>query len=221
MNLLAFFGGTFDPVHYGHLRCCHEVAEAFAVEKVFLLPSAQPPAGKVPGASAEQRLAMLDLALAQQHWLQSDGREMDRTGPSYTIDTLKELRAQHGPDRPLAWVIGADQYAKIDRWKDWQKLIDYAHLIVMTRPGSKSPPHQVDAFFRPQRAKRADFANAPAGFIAGIETTSLAISSTEIRRMMALKRSPRYLLPDPVIQYIRDHDLYRISELSKLVQTLL
>lgn len=205
---LALFGGTFDPIHTGHLRACLEAGEALHASQVSLLPCATPAHREPPIASAEQRLSMLNLALAGQNYLVSDRRELDRPGPSYTIDTLLEIRAEVGPDRPLILMIGADQLAQLDRWKSWQRLMDVAHLAILTRPNCAAMPMHIDAFLKPHRAKRSELALHPAGFVTPVSVTALAISASDIRRRLSHSQSVRYLLPDAVIDYLHIQGLY-------------
>ena len=134
MKPLAILGGTFDPVHIGHLRVAWEAAEALDAE-VRLMPAHVPPHRPQPQASAAHRVAMLRLALAGQSRLALDERELSRPGPSYTVDTLRELRREIGSQRPLLLLVGADAYAGLPSWHDWLELYALAHLVVLTRPG--------------------------------------------------------------------------------------
>lgn len=220
-DLIALFGGTFDPVHFGHLRVCLEAGESLAAQEVRMLPSALPPHRETPGASSAQRLEMLELALKGQQRLTVDARELRRNGPSYTIDSLLELRAEVGQRVPLVLLIGADQLARLDTWKDWQKLLDHAHIAVLTRPGSKPPPHHVDAFLRAHRARKSELRDSPAGLITAIDVTALSISASEIRRLVATGKNPRYLLPEPVFEYLQRHGLYQAKPLAHLVSSML
>jgi len=222
-NALALFGGTFDPIHTGHLRVCLEAGEALQASQVNLLPCAIPAHRDQPIASADQRLAMLNLALAGQSYLVADRRELERPGPTYTIDTLQEIRAEVGADRPVILIIGADQLAQLDRWKSWQRLLDVAHIAILTRPNCADTPLHVDAFLKPHRAKRQELARHPAGFVTAIAVTALAISSSDIRRRLSHNQSVRYLVPDAVIDYLQSRGLYSPSksELFSEAQRLL
>ncbi len=211
---IAIFGGTFDPIHFGHLRACLEAGEALHAGQVKLLPCASPAHRSQPIASAEQRLAMLDLALAGQDFLRSDRRELDRPGPTYTIDTLLEIRAEIGPDQPLVLMIGADQLAQLDRWKHWQRLLDVAHIAVLTRPNCAETPLNIDAFLKPHRAKRSELALHPAGFICAIPVTALAISASDVRRRLSHQQSVRYLVPDAVLDYFYAQSLYSAAKVA-------
>ena len=129
------YGGTFDPVHLGHLAIARAVADALSAP-VHLLPAADPPHRARPGVSAEQRALMLDLAVACDARLRVDRRELQRQGPSYTVDTVRELRAQCGPDTALVWVLGIDSLRQLDTWHHWRELFEHAHLLAVERPGA-------------------------------------------------------------------------------------
>ncbi len=209
---ILLFGGTFDPIHLGHLRVCLEAGEALAADEVWLVPAATPPNRAKPEVSAAARAQMLERALEGQSVMRSDLRELLRQEagkPSYTIDTLRELRTEIGPTRPLVWLLGADQIARLDTWKEWQRLLDFAHLAVLSRPNSATPPHHVDAFLRAHRAPKSDINTAPAGFLVGVEVSQLAISATKVRAILKAGQSARYLVPDSVLDYITEHRLYR------------
>ncbi|PID44629.1 MAG: nicotinic acid mononucleotide adenylyltransferase [Proteobacteria bacterium] len=211
-------GGTFDPVHFGHLRTALEVKELLAIEYVHLMPCHDPVHGKVPGATANQRLEMLELALAGQTGLIADGRELDRAGDSYTVDTLKGMRQDlmgqgTGERSPVGLLMGADTFLGFDRWKDWRTVLTLANLVVFHRPGWKLDRssrifdqlelHGIPLIFGP------DISGVQAsGSVIFVETTQMAISSSQIRQAFAQGRSPRYLLPDVVIRFILDQSLY-------------
>ncbi len=135
MPLVACFGGTFDPVHNGHLQAAEEVRERADCLEVRLIPCHIPPHRMTPAAPAAARLAMLELALAGSPRLRVDARELQREGPSYTVDTLVSLREELGEGVALGWVLGADAVAGLDSWRDWQRLPELAHLLLLDRPG--------------------------------------------------------------------------------------
>lgn len=208
---VAVFGGTFDPVHYGHLRVGWEVAEQLDCE-VRLMPSAKPPHRALPGASAAHRAAMLELALAGQDRLKLDRRELNRRGPSYSVDTLSELRHELGPERPLIFVLGADAFRALPGWHRWRELSSLAHLVAMTRPRQrldKLDPELHAAMTGRWTGLVERLRSEPAGRVLVLRVTPLAISSSLVRAALAAGRSPRYLLPDPVIDYLHEHRLYR------------
>jgi nicotinate-nucleotide adenylyltransferase len=202
----GIYGGTFDPVHYGHLRTALEVGEAFALETVALLPSHLPPHRDEPDVSSEQRLRMIEIAIADTPGLTVDRRELDRGGPSYMVDTLASLRAEY-PDDALLLFIGADAFAGLERWHRWQALFDHAHLVVMTRPGHSLPAMSPWLAQRRVGHRRA-LDNQGSGFLYFQVVTALDISATTIRDLIAAGRNPKFLLPDGVIDFIRQHHLY-------------
>jgi nicotinate-nucleotide adenylyltransferase len=192
---LALFGGTFDPVHLGHLSVAWEAAELLDAE-VRLLPASVPPHRPPPIASAAQRVAMLRAALQGQSRLSLDVRELDRQGPSYTIDTLTELRAELG-DRPLVLLIGADAFAGLPSWHRWHELFELAHVGVLSRPGvAAALPDELEREVAGRRlGEPAALRELPAGKLVELAVTPLEISATRIRELLAVGRDPRYLLP--------------------------
>ena len=206
---IGIFGGTFDPVHYGHLRAALEAMERLQLQDFRLLPAGTPPHRAGTFASADHRLAMLKLALSRYPELQVDDREVRREGSSYMVDTLGEIRREEG-EAPILMMIGQDAANVLDQWYDWHKLFDLAHLVIMRRPESKHI--YSGALFeqvQPRLVNDPDqLRKTPAGLILPLEVTQLAISSTEIRRQIHAGLSPRFLLPDSVIEYILEHGLY-------------
>ncbi|MDX1604819.1 MAG: nicotinate-nucleotide adenylyltransferase [Candidatus Competibacterales bacterium] len=207
---VGIFGGTFDPIHYGHLRIALETLESLSLAELRLLPARQPPLRDTPGARPEQRLAMLRLAIADQPGFVLDPRELDREGPSYMADTLASLRAER-PDTPLCLLVGADAFARLHRWERWRALFDLAHIVVLSRPGDADPlsaPLETEIASRRLDAV-TELRGSPAGGIWFQAVTALDISATRIRRLLQAGRSPRYLLPDAVCDYIQRHRLYQ------------
>ena len=206
-EMIGIFGGTFDPIHYGHLRSALEVKEIFGLREVRLIPSAQPPHREQPAATAPMRLHMLELAIKNQPDLVIDTRELNRRGASYMVDTLKSLR-QECNDEPLLLFIGSDAFNHLKTWHKWQHLYDYAHIVVMTRPGFAI--EDLDGFFKVRLAAGiSELAHNQAGKLYFQQITQLDISATAIRNMIAEQKNPGYLLPDTVIAYIRQHQLYQ------------
>ncbi|MGN6481774.1 nicotinate-nucleotide adenylyltransferase [Luteibacter sp.] len=190
---LAILGGTFDPVHNGHLRAAWEAAEALDAE-VRMVPARTPPHRPPPISDAAVRVALLRAALQGQDRLILDTRELDRDGPSYTVDTLASLRAEVGAERPLVLLVGADAFAGLASWHLWRDLFDLAHVGVLTRPGGTHPlPPELEAFVAPRRATRV---HGPIGSVVGIDITPLDIAATAIREAFAGGGEPRYLVPD-------------------------
>ncbi|MGZ5028648.1 MAG: nicotinate-nucleotide adenylyltransferase [Methylobacter sp.] len=208
--MIGIFGGTFDPVHYGHLRSALEVKDIFGLEEVRLIPCANPPHREQPGVTAERRLRMLELAIKNQPGLKIDTRELDRykvdQTPSYMVDTLKSLR-QEFPNEPLLLFIGTDAFRHLTGWHQWQRLFDYAHIVVMTRPGFSA--EAFDDFFNARLAGDiSQLTKAISGRLFFQQITQLDISATAIRNIIARKQNPVFLLPDAVIEYIKQHKLY-------------
>ena len=205
--MIGIFGGTFDPVHYGHLRSALEVKEIFGLTEVRLIPSAQPPHREQPAATALMRLHMLELAIKDQSGLVIDTRELNRHGPSYMVDTLQSLR-QELKNEPLLLFIGSDAFNQLKTWHQWPHLFYFAHIVVMTRPGFTI--HNLDDFFQTRLAtKITELTNNGAGKLYFQQVTQLDISATAIRNMIAEQQNPGFLLPDNVIAYIRQHQLYQ------------
>lgn len=200
MRPLAIFGGTFDPVHNGHLRAAWEAAEALDAD-VYLVPAKVPPHRPQPVASAEQRAAMLRIALAGQRRLQMDLRELYREGPSYTFDTLASLRAEIGEARPLVLLIGADAFAGLSSWHRWRELFGLAHMCVLTRPAQiPAMPDALAAEVAPRLVQGVDSLRAEtAGRVLNMIVTSLGISATRIRNLLATGAEPRWLVPDALL----------------------
>jgi len=209
---VAVFGGTFDPVHHGHLRAAAEVSEWLKVSDFRLVPVGSPPHRSQTYASAFHRLAMLELALAPYQDLTVDDREVRRGGTSYMVDTLRSIRQDVG-NVPVFLCLGQDAANRLDTWRDWRELFDLAHLVVMTRPDSRSNyPPELDAYISERRVERTrDLVSTPAGGVRHVEVTQLAISSTHIRAQVAQGHSPRFLLPATVLAYINKHGLYQAS----------
>jgi nicotinate-nucleotide adenylyltransferase len=211
--MIGIFGGTFDPVHYGHLRAAVEAKERLSLESLRLLPAGTPPHRSSTFASAEHRLSMLRLALQGHDDLSADEREVRRSGYSYMSETLEEIRNEEG-EVPLLLMLGQDAVNKLDSWHQWRRLFDLAHLVIMRRPDSKHI-YSGKLFEEIQPRLITDqslLAESPCGYVLPLEVTQLAISSTEIRQHMALQHSSRFLLPDLVIEYIHNHDLYQQSD---------
>ena len=206
---LALLGGTFDPIHNGHLRAAWEAAEQLDAE-VYLLPANVPPHRPQPVLDADQRVALLRLALAGQQRLRLDTRELERAGPSYTVDTLRELRAEQGPQRPIVLLLGVDAFAGLPSWNRWLQLFDLAHIAVLARPG-----HARDyaAPLQEQCANRncsigADWRDRPAGNVLFVDVSELEISATAIRRQLAQGQEPRFLMPEAVLAEIQARHWY-------------
>lgn len=208
---VGIFGGTFDPVHNGHLRTALEVGERLALDELRLVPANAPPHRPAPVATAAERLRMLGLAADASPGFVVDDRELVRGGASYSIDTLRALRAECGAATRLCLIVGLDAFAAIHTWKEWRQLAEYAHVVVVQRPGAVlAQEAEAAQWVRSRLASDAEQALAQCahGSILRLEFTQLAISATQIRTLLAEGRSPRYLLPDVVLDYIRENRIY-------------
>ncbi|WP_127957721.1 nicotinate-nucleotide adenylyltransferase [Serratia microhaemolytica] len=211
-KLLALFGGTFDPIHYGHLRPVEALAQEIGLERVTLLPNHVPPHRPQPEANAQQRLAMVQIAIAEHPLFTVDDRELHRITPSYTIDTLEELRQQHGADTRLAFIIGQDSLLSLHKWHRWQDLLNYCHLLVLARPGYQQQMETVvlQHWLEQHQVRRpVELHRQSAGYIYLANTPLWEISATEIRQRHQQGISCDDLLPRSVQRYIELQGLYR------------
>ncbi|MGA0264901.1 MAG: nicotinate-nucleotide adenylyltransferase [Lysobacterales bacterium] len=208
--MIGIFGGTFDPVHFGHLRPVWEVRERLGVRDMRLLPAGQPPLRDNAVTPAHHRVEMLRLATAALPGLGIDLREVQRPGPSWMVDTLQEIRSEAG-DRPVVLIVGRDSAASLDQWHQWERLIELAHIAVMRRPGAVSElSAELAEFYATHTVTDVGaLAACSHGRVCEIEVTQLEISSSRIRELVRLGRSPRFLAPGAVVDYISEHGLYR------------
>ena len=195
MKPLAVFGGTFDPIHLGHLCVAWEASELLDAD-VRIMPSGTPPHRPPPIASAAQRLALLKVALRDQSRLTLDARELQRSGPSYTVDTMVELRAEQA-ERPIVLLLGADAFAGLPGWHGWRQLFELAHIGVLSRPGEQLqlPAELQQAIDGRRVSDPAALRLQPAGKVIELAVTAMEISATRIRELIAAGREPRYQLP--------------------------
>jgi nicotinate-nucleotide adenylyltransferase len=207
---IAILGGTFNPIHNGHLRSALELRQRLQLAEVRLMPAAVPPHRAAPTCPAPMRVEMVRQAVADEAGLSCDPRELERAGPSYSIDSLAEIRAELGASASISLVMGADAVASLDDWHRWRELTDFAHVIVIARPGWEIPRRGSVAEWLQQRLTEAvtTLQHEPCGGVYIESLTPLAISSTEIRRQIAAGESPRYLLPDVVWRTIQSAGLY-------------
>ena len=217
--LRAFYGGTFDPVHNGHIAIALAARDALGTT-IWMMPAADPPHRAAPGAGAEDRAAMLDLAIQGHAGLRVDRRELARDTPSYTIDTLRELRAKHGEQAPLAFLIGADSLHGLATWKEPEALIAGAHWVVAERPGSALDEHLPPEAARLVGARwtldPAALRNSPGGKVLRLRQPLHEASATQIRRRIAAGETWHHLLPLPVSRYIVEHGLYGAGPLADI-----
>lgn len=207
---IGILGGTFDPIHHGHLRSALEAWEDLALAEIRFIPGRHPPHRETPMVTAAHRLAMLELAIAGQPGFVIDERELQRDGPSYMVDTLTSLRAEVG-STPLCLIIGMDVFAELHQWHRWQDIPGLTHLLVLQRPGSGLPLSEAlgELVSRHKLHNPTALRERPAGGIIFQPVSQLDISATRIRQCLACGNSPRYLLPEPVLAYIRRHGLYQ------------
>jgi nicotinate-nucleotide adenylyltransferase len=209
--MIGIFGGTFDPIHDGHLRVALDVVEALDLDEVRFLPLQHAVHRAQPLASGEQRLAMLEAGLSGEPRFTADDRELRRGGRSYTLDTLRSLREELGDAVSLCLLLGGDAFSEFLSWHEPELVADLAHLVVMERPGYSLPSDASLQMMVERRGTdlKADLRNAPGGKIWFQPVTQLDISATDIRNRIGRGHSPRYLLPDPVLSLIEDHGLYQ------------
>ncbi len=209
---IGIYGGTFDPIHYGHLRPNLELCERFKMREVRFIPALLPPHRDSPAISAELRQQMVALAIASEPLFVLDKRELERGGPSYMVDTLKSLRLDF-PQYPLCLLLGMDAFMGINQWYHWQELLDYAHIIISQRPDTdfeqqQKWPEEVRQFYQSHKADTGDINALLCGKISLQPVTQLAISATDIRNRLKNNQSVRYLMPDSVINLIKYEKLY-------------
>lgn len=209
MTPIGIFGGTFDPIHYGHLRTAFEMLQALRFDEVRFMPCGNPPHRPRPVADAALRLQMVTVATQGQSGFVVDDRELSRDGPSYSVDTLTALR-QEFPKKSLGLIIGMDAFLGLPKWHQWREILGLAHIVVAHRPGWRAPDigplgelladrgtHRID-----------DLHRARSGHIYIHDVTQLEISSSEIRELVALGRDPRFLMPDGVRNLIEQSGCY-------------
>jgi nicotinate-nucleotide adenylyltransferase len=211
---VGILGGTFDPIHYAHLRLAEEMADALALAQVRFIPASIPPHRATPRVTATERLEMTRLACAGNARFAVDDRECRRPGPSYTVDTLQELRAELGIKQPLCLLMGVDAFLALHTWSRWESLFELSHVIVAHRPGFaldvEGMSRALADQFQMRRAPAASHLHeSAAGLVWPQPITPLDVSATAIRATIGQDRSPRYLLPDSVLDYIHRHTLYK------------
>ncbi|KMW73082.1 nicotinate-nucleotide adenylyltransferase [Photorhabdus luminescens subsp. luminescens] len=208
----ALFGGTFDPIHYGHLQPVETLAYQTSLKQVILLPNHVPPHRPQPEATAQQRLEMVQLAVQDNPLFTVDKRELERTTPSYTIDTLESFRQELGHEQPLAFIIGQDALLSLHTWHRWQELLSLCHLLVCARPGYQTQfsTTEMQQWLTEHRVCAPNqLGNQPNGYIYLADTPLLPISATEIRQRRQQGLSCDDLLPPSVQKYIDSQGLYR------------
>ena len=209
---IGVMGGTFDPVHFGHLRLAQEAAEILGLERVRWVPAGRPWHRIQPRAPAKHRLQMVKLAIRKNRLFELDDAEIRQGSPGYTVETLVRLRKRFGKSRPLVLLLGTDAFRGLTTWERWRDIFELAHVFVAQRPGHSLTPGGMPSALAAEWRRRAGTPDAlrvrPAGSVVTYGTTALDISASAIRAHFAQSRSPRYLLPSVVLDYIRRHGLY-------------
>jgi nicotinate-nucleotide adenylyltransferase len=210
MRTIGIFGGTFDPIHFGHLRTAFELLQALRLDGMRFMPAGTPPHREGTVASAAVRLAMVQAATQGQPGFVVDDREIRREGLSYSVDTMRTLRGDL-PDHSLCLIVGMDAFLGLPKWHQWRELLDLAHLVVAHRPGWRAPSMGPLGELLVDRGtgRIGDLHEARAGCIYIHAVTQLEISSTEVRKLIAAGRDPRYLMPDAVRAIIDETGCYR------------
>ena len=210
---MGIFGGTFDPIHFGHLRTAFEMLQALRFDEVRFMPCGLPPHRGTPVAGPDLRLQMVKVATEAQHGFVVDDRELRRTGPSYSVDTLAALRNEF-PLRPMALMIGMDAFLGLPNWYQWREILQLAHIVVAHRPGWRAPDIGPLGELLADRGTHriADLHEAKSGHIFIHDVTQLEISSSEIRELVAVGRDPRFLMPDAVRAVIEQSGCYATGE---------
>lgn len=213
MGPIGVFGGTFDPIHYGHLRTAFEMLQALRFDEVRFMPCGDPPHRGKTYADATLRLQMVTMAIEGQPRFVADDRELRRDGPSYTVDTLSALREEF-PQVPLALIIGMDAFLGLPKWHQWRDILTLAHIVIAHRPGWRAPDMGPLGSLLAERGTHRidDLHEADAGRIYIHDVTQLEISSTEIRELIACGRDPIFLMPDAVRDVISDSGCYASAE---------
>ena len=213
--MIGVFGGTFDPIHFGHLRSALEICESLDLKEIRFIPCRIPPHRGEPLADPMQRLAMVRAALAGQPDMVLDDREIKREGPSYMVDTLESLRNELNSE-PLCLILGMDAFMGLSTWHRWQDLLNLAHLVVMQRPGkslhdvNSQQAAEVSTLLKNRQVKDVkSLQTRTAGSIFLHPISQLDISASKIRALVAKGKNPRYLLPDVVLQMIKVQKIYK------------
>ena len=213
--MIGIYGGTFDPVHYGHLRLAEELVETIGLQTLRFIPAGLPRLRNAPNTSSLHRAAMLQVAIQGNDQFLLDEREVNRLGESHSVVSLRELKDEIEENSALCFVMGVDVFIRFSEWYDWRELFDLCHLIIVERPGYLSmmdndtlPDVLQKEFMQRQVTSVSDLRRLPSGCIFVAATTLLDISASAIRNFLLAGKSTRYLLPDAVLEYIRINQLY-------------
>lgn len=206
-TLIGIFGGTFDPIHKGHLACARYVLEHCQLNSVRLMPCHLPPHRATPGVSSAERAKMVQLAIAGEPKMQLESLELSRQAPSYTVDSLLTLKQQH-PTQPLAFIIGMDSLQYFKKWHRWQDILQLAHLIVCRRPGYSAEQGDAPALLKEYGGSLQQLTTQEAGVILLLNNPDFAESATFVRQQLPLNTEIQAMLTPAVMQYIRQQRLY-------------
>jgi nicotinate-nucleotide adenylyltransferase len=211
---LGILGGTFDPIHIGHLRIAEEIFEELELERVYLIPGALPPHKDKPITPFYDRLAMTRMATQDSSFLEALDLEGRRHGLSYSIETLKEIRRLFQPEPELFFILGIDAFLEIKTWKEYKRLFDYTNFVIINRPGF--PAKELELFILSlgvdfQKEDNSTFVIPSGNILIHQKATLMDISSTRIREIVAAGKSIRFLVPESVRLYILEKELYRID----------
>lgn len=215
LPLIGIYGGTFDPIHYGHLRIAEELLDIVGLKRIIFVPSGAPRLRAAPVASRNHRAAMVHLAIQDNRLFSLDEREVNRLGVSTTVHSLREYKCELGDNSTLCFILGIDAFVKIHQWSEWQELFGLCHLIIVARPGyiAINEDQNLPAEIRKEFISRcvmnvSDLGLQSSGFIYTARTSLLEISASHIRSLINTGKSIRYLLPDNVSEYIKSNRLY-------------
>lgn len=212
LNPMGIFGGTFDPIHYGHLRSAFELLEAIELAEVRFLPAGQPPHREAVHADTRTRVALVRAAIDSEPRFILDDRELRREGPSYSVDTLLDLRAEFA-HRSLCLIVGMDAFLGLPQWHQWREILQLAHLVVAHRPGWQAPQSGALGELLADRGtdQTRDLHESRAGRVYIRAVTQLEISSSAIRELVRAGRDPRYLVPDAVCRLLAESGCYNAA----------
>ena len=215
LPLIGVYGGTFDPIHYGHLRIAEELIDIIGLKRIIFIPSGAPRLRVAPVASRIHRTAMVRMAIQDNHMFSLDEREINRPGTSTTIASLREYQDELGTGTALCFILGIDAFVKINQWHSWHELFDLCHMVIVARPGYASlkdhqnlPLDVRNEFISRHALDAKDLSIQPHGAIYAAQTSLLEISASRIRSLIAAGKSIRYLLPENVSDYIKSNYLY-------------
>ncbi len=205
---IGILGGTFDPIHIGHLRGAIEVVEAYKLDKLLLIPNAIPPHNTSTATDANHRLEMVSLAVKDIDYLAVDCRELERNSPSWTIDTLISLRNEHAAGEHLIFIVGMDSFCSLPSWYRWRELLNYCNFLVLQRDSNNKLPSELQGLVDLHGLAAGQNFTEPCGQISFMQQNHLPVSSTQLRQMLINKQDIRFLVPDIVFKYIKQQKLY-------------